>query len=144
MSLDYLKDAPSNKTVPPSASRHFVLSHLTPFGARLTTEVIGCPIANPKANRNAQTQYYQGQYGYNPANATNKFVRMRLNNGILPLGTIRGGSCAGREDGLCAMDKFLSNTPTWNKLANYDYACFTKYKVDHPTYLTDYDGTIGL
>ena len=85
LSLDYLHDPPTLTQVPPDPDRRFILSHLTPFGARLITEVIGCDSSNPAPVANQRTQYYPSQYGYNPANATNKFIRMRLNNGILPL-----------------------------------------------------------
>lgn len=42
MSVDYFREHPSLTQFPPDPDRHFILSHLTPFGARLYTEVIGC------------------------------------------------------------------------------------------------------
>ena len=85
LSLDYFHDPPTLSQIPPERSRHFILSRLTPFAARLITEVIGCNSSNPDPVLNKRTQYSPGQYGYDPVNANNKFVRMRLNNGILPL-----------------------------------------------------------
>lgn len=85
--------------------------------------------------------YYPTQYGYNPDNAPNKFVRMRLNNGILPLDTIRGGQCSGRPDGLCAMDDFLASQYQAEQLANYQFACFANYTLNSPLSGQDYDGT---
>jgi hypothetical protein len=105
MSLDYLKDPPSLTDFPPNSTRHFVMSNLTPFAARLVTEVIGCADSDPAAVAKKRTAYSADQYGYDASNATNKFIRMRLNNGILPLSTIRGGLCEGRTDGMCALDK---------------------------------------
>ena len=70
-------------------------------------------------------------------------VQMRLNNGIVPLNSIRGGACEGRTDGLCAMDKFLASQYEAVKLANYDFACFANYTILNTTNNKDYDGTIS-
>jgi Histidine phosphatase superfamily (branch 2) len=143
MSLDYLKQPPSLTAFPPDPNRHFVLSHLTPFGARLVTEVVGCGSADPTPVPNHRTQYYPTQYGYNPSNASNKFIRLRLNNGILPLSTIRGGACGNRTDGLCALSSFLQSQENAYKLSNYDYACFANYTITNPLSGKDYDGAIS-
>lgn len=143
LSLDYFKDPPSLTDYPPNPKRTFVLSHLTPFTARLVTEVIGCSCRDPVAQAKSRTQYYAGQYGYNPGNATHKFIRMRLNNGILPLASIRGGKCEGRSDGLCAMDDFLESQKDAFALSEYQYACFGNYTIADPTDGKDYDGTIS-
>jgi hypothetical protein len=143
MSLDYFKDPPSLSQYPPDPNRKFILSHLTPFTGRLITEVIGCASASPTAESTAKTQYYPGQYGYSKANATHKFVRMRLNNGILPLSTIRGGGCAGRTDGLCALDSFVNSQETAYALSEYNYACFGNYTLSGATSGKDYDGAIA-
>jgi hypothetical protein len=146
MSLDYMKDPPSLTQFPPNPNRHFILSKITPFGARLITEVIGCSSENPEPVRTFKTQYTPSQYGYDPANATKKFVRMRLNNGILPLNTIRGGACGnsttGRVDGMCEMSAFIDSQADSDELSNYDYACFGNYTIFDPTNGQDYDGAI--
>ena len=145
LSLDYFRDPPSLIAVPPNPNRKFILSHLTPFGARLVTEVIGCASSNPPPVPAHRTQYYPTQYGYNAANASNKFIRMRLNNGILPLHSIRGGACAnGRPDGMCAMGAFLKSQEGGETLANYQYACFGNYTIRNATSGRDYDGTISV
>jgi hypothetical protein len=143
MSLDYFREHPDLSTYPPDADRHFVLSRLTPFGGRLITEVIGCADADPTPQHAFRTNYYPTQYGYDPANATNKFIRMRLNNGILPLDTIRGGACLGRTDGMCSMDGFLASQNRAEELANYQFACFANYTITEPFNGNDYDGTIN-
>jgi len=143
MSMDYFREHPSLTQYPPDPDRHFVLSHMTPFGGRLITEVIGCAAENPTAVHDHRTQYYPTQYGYNAANAPDKFIRMRLNNGILPLNTIRGGYCEGRTDGLCALDDFLASQYEAEKLANYQFACFANYTLTDPTNGNDYDGTVN-
>jgi hypothetical protein len=102
--------------------------------------------------------YTPTQFGYNPANAPEKFIRMRLNHGILPLSSIRGGKCAGRSDGLCPLADFVESEKNAFNLSNYQYvpryvldshthwsrfACFGNYTVDnakHPG--KDFDGTI--
>ncbi|OAP61598.1 hypothetical protein AYL99_03801 [Fonsecaea erecta] len=141
-SLDYLRDPPSLTEYPPDPNRHFILSHLTPFSARLVTEVIGCGSSSPTPKNASQTQYYPTQYGYNPSNATHKFLRMRLNNGILPLSTIRGGYCGNRSDGLCPLSSFLTSQASAYGASNYNYVCFANYTIDYPNNGTDYDGTL--
>lgn len=143
MSMDYFREHPSLTQYPPDPDRHFILSTMTPFGGRLITEVIGCASADPLAVHDFRTQYYPTQYGYNSENATNKFIRMRLNNGILPINTIRGDACVGRTDGMCAMDSFLSSQADAYELANYQYACFVNYTIVAPNNGNDYDGTIS-
>lgn len=144
MSLDYLKDSPSLTQYPPDPDRHFVLSHLTPFGGHLITEVIGCSSANPSPVEKSRVAYTPGQYGYNPANASHKFIRMRLNNGVLPLASIRGGLCAGRLDGMCSVEDFIASQKGSDALANYQYACFGNWTVPEAEVMTgmDFDGTI--
>ncbi|KAH0294072.1 phosphoglycerate mutase-like protein [Aureobasidium namibiae CBS 147.97] len=144
MSLDYFRDPPSLTEYPPNPDRHFVLSKMTPFGGHLVTEVIGCASPNPTAVAKDRVQYYPEQYGYSPSNATHKFVRMRLNSGILPLDTLRGGACKGRTDGLCALDKFVASQNASYALSNYDYACFGNWTVANTTNGHDYDGTVYL
>lgn len=165
MSMDYFKDPPDFKTVshpesyqpprgrarlltfsqyPPDPNRRFILSRLTPFGSRLITEVIGCTSPNPNVNPYHSTIYSQTANGYNAGNATYKFIRQRLNHGILPLDSIRGGACEGRSDGLCPLSDFIRSQANSTNLANYQYACFGNYSISTDDVLTgkDYDGTI--
>ncbi|RDW69677.1 putative phytase [Coleophoma cylindrospora] len=148
MSFDYLREPPSLSQFPPNPERHFILSHLTPFGARLFTETIGCSSPDPAPVKDSRVHYTPTQYGYDASNATFKFVRMRLNDGILPLNTIRGGACgnatSGRVDGMCSLEKFLESQAESDYMANYQYACFGNYTVENATSGYDYDGTIGL
>ena len=116
---------------------------MTPFAAGLVTEVIGCTSSDPTSVKNHKTQYYPTQYGYDVSKAANKFIRMRLNNGILPLNTIRGGFCGDRPDGLCAMDNFLESQQGAYDLSNYGFACFGNYTINNVPGGKDYDGTIS-
>ncbi|KAK2069973.1 hypothetical protein P8C59_004512 [Phyllachora maydis] len=151
MSLDYFKDPPDLLTTDwplrslgedDTDNGRFVLSRLTPFGARLTTEVIGCAASDPAERADHATVYARGANGYRAGAAKSKFVRLRLNNGILPLETIRGGRCAGRMDGMCALADFVDSQAGAATLANYRYACFGTYEVEKGTSGRDYDGTI--
>lgn len=92
---------------------------------------------------NRREVYYPGQYGYNATKSTNVFLRMRLNNGILPMGAICGGACGTRADGLCKLSDFLASQQNADKLASYQFACFGKYNVTGVTSGKDYDGTIS-
>ena len=139
LSMDYFHQPLSTTQYPPDPMRHFILSNLTPFAARLFTEVIGCTSASPTAVQKHRTSYYSGQYNYTASAATHKFIRMRLNNGILPLDTLRGGACAGRSDGMCSMSNFMTTQENATALANYQYACFGNYTIGRAP--TDYDGT---
>ncbi|KAI7213499.1 phosphoglycerate mutase-like protein [Hortaea werneckii] len=142
MSIDYFREHPNLSQYPPDPDRHFLLSHLTPFGARLITEVIGCAAPEPEPLHKHRTSYYPTQYGYDPGNAPHKFIRMRLNNGILPLDTIRGGFCEGRSDGMCGREDFLASQYEAMELANYEFACFANYTILDPTNGRDYDGKV--
>lgn len=146
LSIDYFYEAPDVTEFPPDPARKFILSQITPFGARLVTETIGCDSANPRPSRFPSIHYKSGQDGYKASKAVHKFVRMRLNNGIVPLNTIRDGVCGdketGRIDGMCALKDFLSNQEKITALANYQYACFGNYTIDDMKSVRDWDGTI--
>ncbi|KAF2089293.1 histidine phosphatase [Saccharata proteae CBS 121410] len=139
MSIDYFRQKPSLTDYPPNPNRHFNLARLTPFGARLTTEVIGCGDSDPKPVHQHRTFYYPEQYGYDASNAPHKFVRMRLNDGIVPLDSIRGGACE-RSDGLCALEAFVESQRESYERSAYDYACFGNYSVVNNG--TDFDGAV--
>ena len=130
MSMDYFRK-PLPLSFPPPAKRNFRLADITPYAARFVVEKIGCNSSEPKAMRETDTQYTPSQYGYSSADASHKFVRIRLNNGILPLRQIRGGQCRirGRTDGLCPLAKFLRSQQNAETLANYQFACFANYNV---------------
>lgn len=150
MSLDYFYDPPNIHVYPPNPDRHFRLNKMTPFAGRLVTEVIGCASSDPTPATGVgnKVQYTPTQYGYDPANATHKFIRMRLNHGILPLNTIRGGLCDnGRDDGLCSLQDFIDSQKDSYARSNYDYACFGDYNTTFTPeqWLSglDFDGTIN-
>ncbi|RKF80844.1 3-phytase A [Golovinomyces cichoracearum] len=146
LSLDFFHSPPNITQFPPDPNRGFILSQLTPFGARLITETIGCSSSNPDSRKFPRIQYTVNQDGYSASNAPYKFVRMRLNNGIIPLKNIRGGVCGddltGRADGMCALEDFLGIRDNITALANYQYVCFSNYTIDDPDSGKDWDGTL--
>jgi hypothetical protein len=109
-----------------------------------STEKIGCVSDSPAARRKVATQYSNNQYGYSPSNAPYKFVRMRLNNGILPLNTIRGGACKvrGRTDGLCPLSNFVRSQAKASEMANYQFLCFGNFTYNKDQFTGD--GTYGI
>jgi len=127
MSMDYFRTPLSNDDYPPNENRTFKTTHIIPYAARFFTERIGCSVANPTEVSTAYTQYTPSQYGYSASNASYKFLRMRLNSGILPISTIRGGFCAGRTDGLCPVQNFLNSQVNASAQANYQKLCFGSF-----------------
>jgi len=142
MSVDYFHEPPNLTSFPPDPARHWRMSRITPFGAKLITEVIGCADSHPTPVHAARVAYYPSQHGYDASNAPHKFIRMRLNNGIVPLDSIRGGECAGRSDGLCGLGDFVASQAEAEELANYDFACFANYTLVEPLDGRDYDGRV--
>lgn len=126
-SAGFLRDPLPLDAVPPPANRTFRLSYLTPFGTRLYTELIGCASSSPAEVSAPYTHTYPESNGYNPSNASYKFIRQVWNNAVVPLSSIDGGLCAGRGDGLCSLDNFLDSQKDAEKKANYQFGCFGNY-----------------
>lgn len=144
LSLDFLKKLPDLKKFPPAQDHVFRISHLVPFTARLVTEVIGCDMAHPKPEKHERVRYYASEYGYDDEKSSerpkHRFVRMRLNGGVLPLSSIRGGACKGRSDELCPLKQFLKSQEKAADRARYKQACFGNYDVVNDG--RDVDGTV--
>ena len=124
ISLDYFRESLATTSI---TTRNFKLGKIAPFSGHLITEKIGCTEPNPTATNSNSTIYTKGQNGYSAAEATNKFIRIRLNNGILPLSTIRGGLCSDRTDGLCSLSDFTQSQSNATSEANYEFICFGSY-----------------
>ncbi|CAF1589090.1 unnamed protein product [Adineta ricciae] len=111
LSIDYFREDLS-QTFPPPNDQHYRVSRMTPFSARMVTEKIRCQ--------------------------SSSFVRMKLNKGILPLNSIRGGFCSReRQDGLCSIENFLASQTNASIMANFDYVCFGNYTLDKNVRITD-------
>jgi hypothetical protein len=127
LSIEYFRQNLSYNAFPPPENRHFKTTNIIPYAARIITERIGCISSNPIATNVTSTQYTSTQYGYSPSSATYKFIRMKLNSGILPLNTIQGGYCSNRTDGLCPLQNFLASQAKASAKANYGQICFGNY-----------------
>ncbi|CAF1386683.1 unnamed protein product [Adineta steineri] len=132
LSIDYFRENLST-IFPPPSNQHYRVSRMTPFTARLIIEKIGCTSSVPIAINSSHTEYSSSSV-LKPY----KFIRMKLNNGVLPLDTIRGGLCSiGRTDGLCPLDNFLASQNNASVMANFNYVCFGNYTIDSNTVITD-------
>jgi Histidine phosphatase superfamily (branch 2) len=98
MGLDFLeKELPVNNMPVP---RQFIVSRLTPFGARLYVEVLDCVDDTDVAS----------------------YVRLKLNNRVLPLKGLK--NCPSSADGLCKLDKFIDSLKHQVKVVNFDHVCY--------------------
>lgn len=72
-------------------------SQLVPFGARLIVEKLQCQASSrfPAVTGNNVTE--------------GRFIRMKLNDALLPLGSLSACAAEKREDGVCSMDAFLKS-----------------------------------
>lgn len=93
----------------------FTVSHLTPFAARLDTEIIKTP-KPVSPNRD----------GYLRGNKT-KYIHFVLNQRTFPLGKSFPECDASRRDGWCELDTFLEVQEDMVPKARFDYACFGDY-----------------
>ncbi|KZF19204.1 phosphoglycerate mutase-like protein [Xylona heveae TC161] len=114
----FQEDLPATHMV----NRNTIISHITPFGARLDVEVIKTPQPVP-ANRSSD-------YVAGPPTTYLHFI---LNQRTLPLGA-SFPECGDRVDGWCDIDTFLAVQEKSAALANADYACNGDYpKVPYGT-----------
>ncbi|KAJ5096439.1 hypothetical protein NUU61_005795, partial [Penicillium alfredii] len=126
LGLDYFKY--SSHGMPTSVihapRRNFNLNQLTPFGARLFSEVWTCP-------KGASFEHLQPQMYKNPdlssKSGTTDYIRFVLNNAPVPLDGVN--TCAGSVNGFCPLKKFLDQVPHLSKEAMYQQACFGSYNI---------------
>ncbi|CAF0885280.1 unnamed protein product [Adineta steineri] len=137
LSIDYFHEKPS-QIFPPLINQRFRSSLMSPFGGQLITEKISCMSSTPLETNSIHTKSSSSQNSYS---TKYKFVRMKLNNAILPLDTIRNGFCSvGRRDGLCPMNNFLASQVESIKMANLEFVCFGNYTLGPNPVITD--GTV--
>ncbi|CCG84670.1 protein of unknown function [Taphrina deformans PYCC 5710] len=104
----------------------FRLSALTPFGAKLHTEVISCP-------QDAIIDYSENQLKYSlyttysqPSEKVDnvEYIRMKLNEGVLPIATELGCQNEGAKYGFCTLSEFLRVLEDVEANAQYDEVCY--------------------
>jgi hypothetical protein len=126
LGLNYFKAGPHGLpvSVAHAPHRNFILNQMTPFGARLFSEIWTCP-------KDASLEHLQPQKYKNPDLSsepnTTDYIRFVLNNAPLPLDGL--SECDGSVNGFCEVDKFLSAITKLNKEAMYQEACFGDYNI---------------
>ncbi|KAI9741394.1 MAG: hypothetical protein M1834_003111 [Cirrosporium novae-zelandiae] len=101
----------------PPENQQMVVSHRTPFGARLDIEIIKAP-QPVSESRSASSPYISG-------NATT-YVHFILNQRTIPLGR-SFSACGSRDDGWCELSAFMSVMKNATEEAQYDYSCNGDY-----------------
>lgn len=124
LGLDFLKeDLPANKILAP---RQFVLSRLTPFGARIFVEVLSCGAEEEDAldvlesigNEGSKKRGTDGS----SSSESSSFVRIKLNDRVLPLNSLK--KCPVNKQGLCPMDKFIASIKHSLSEVDFDRNCY--------------------
>ncbi|KAF4988262.1 hypothetical protein FGRMN_9866 [Fusarium graminum] len=93
----------------------FVVSKLTPFGARLDIEIIKAP----KPVSPERDGYLEGK--------ETKYIHFVLNQRTVPLGRSFPECDVNRKDGWCELDTFMEVQDTMADKAQFDYSCFGDY-----------------
>lgn len=126
LGLEYFKYGPTglpaaNITHAPS-NRTFNLNNLTPFGARLNTEVWSCP--SPASIKHFDPVLYTNPDLSERKNTT-EYIRFMLNNAPIPVNGLKG--CEKGVNGFCALSDFVAAVPGLKRDAEYQFACFGKH-----------------
>lgn len=98
LGVDFLEKKLPDDQMP--VPRQFIISRLTPFGARLYVEILDC------TENSSNTSY----------------VRLKLNNRVLPLKGLK--NCSSADDGLCTLDEFIESLKYQIKTINFDHVCY--------------------
>ena len=97
--------------------RELIVSHITPFAARLDVEIIRAP-SPLDGERSKGDVYLDGP--------ETEYIHFVLNQRTVPLGR-SFPECGQREDGWCELDTFFKVQSTKLKEAQYEYSCFGEY-----------------
>ncbi|KAJ5224949.1 hypothetical protein N7468_006174 [Penicillium chermesinum] len=126
LGLDYFKYGPHGLPgkVPHAPPRKFHLNEMTPFGARLFSEIWTCP--RNVSFTNLQEQLYKNPDLSAESNTTD-YIRFVLNNAPVPVEGLT--ACNGSVNGFCPLEKFLSSVPKLTDEAMYQEACFGNYNI---------------
>ncbi|KAF5101513.1 hypothetical protein D0Z00_000788 [Geotrichum galactomycetum] len=138
LGLDLVKEKKLTGTKIP-VPRQFIVSRLTPFGARLFVEVLDCDGSTEEeeeieddsnevidTSKEKSENMKEGQLARRGSsvnkNKSNYFVRLKLNNRILPLGSLK--HCPDDKGGLCKYDKFVKSLDYALKQIDFEKSCF--------------------
>ncbi|KAF7718951.1 Uncharacterized protein PECH_006294 [Penicillium ucsense] len=127
LGLDYFKygphGLPADRDHAPS-NLTFSLSNITPFGARLFSEIWTCPSHN--SIDELDPIIYQNPH-LNSSSETKDYIRFVLNSAPLPLSGLAG--CEKSKNGFCPVETFLKAIPGLKETAQYQKACFGNYTI---------------
>lgn len=126
LDLEYFKFGPNG--MPPlehAPHRTFRLSDVTPFGARLFSEIWTCP-SNTSFTHLDPVMYSNPDLS--SKKGTTDYIRFVLNNAPLPLDGNPG--CKNHQNGFCKVTDFLAGVPKMKEDAMYQYACFGNYTIN--------------
>lgn len=104
LGLGFLREKLPPTKIP--VPRQFIISRLTPFGARMYVEVMSCENDSKDLDE--------------------MYVRIKLNNRVLPLGSLK--SCPEDKTGLCQYDKFVESLKYALDQIDFDEACYGEPK----------------
>ncbi|KAJ5726309.1 Histidine phosphatase superfamily clade-2 [Penicillium malachiteum] len=124
LGLSYFRYGPNGLPgdVDHAPKRNFSLSQMTPFGARMISEIWTCPqntsfsTLDPVLISNPSLQSKQ---------STTDYIRFVLNSAPLPLNGLVG--CESANEGFCPVEQFLRGVPTLKRKAEYQWSCFGNY-----------------
>lgn len=106
-------------------NRSMVVSHLTPFGARMVWEVIHSPAPvrsmRPKGTDRPTASFYD-------AGEATTYIHLLIGQRTVPLYRSYP-QCGQRDDGWCDMATFLDILGQTLSTARYEYSCFGNYTV---------------
>ena len=132
LGLDYFRHGPDGRlpsSVEHAVPRTFQLGNMTPYGARLVTEMWTCPASNTSFDDLGSTLYANPDLSASTSTSTKDYIRFSLNNAPLPLDGLRGCDKSSKN-GFCPLETFLRVVPLLKEDAMYQYACFGNYSVD--------------
>ncbi|CZT25135.1 related to phytase [Ramularia collo-cygni] len=100
-------------------NRSLIVSHLTPFAARLDMEIIETPKPLDPSRKSGDSWDEKGD--------VTRYMHFILNQRTIPLGK-SFPECGDRDDGWCELGTFLKVQSTKLKEAQYEYSCFGDYE----------------
>ncbi|KAF2761771.1 phosphoglycerate mutase-like protein [Pseudovirgaria hyperparasitica] len=109
--------------IPPLDERPLIVSHLTPFAARLDIEVISAP--SPVCQSRSECTYETNAFG-KPKDQPTQYIHFILNQRTIPLGR-SFAECGERDDGWCELGTFLDVQKDSLERAEFEYSCFGEY-----------------
>ncbi len=108
----------------PPANQQLIVSHVTPFGARVWWEIIHAP-GPVKATRPTGANLSDSDY-YESEGQPTIYVHQLIGQRTLPL-YLSYPECGKRDDGWCEMGMYLQILGGLLDQAQYHYSCFGKY-----------------